>query len=444
MLKKLNTSRKISVFLYLAIFAVMFLCNLLTPYLVDDFAYRLNFATGEPLQSVWEIFPSMAAHARSMNGRLSAHFMVQLFALMPNLIFDLVNAGIFCLMVWLIAGFASDKRNNLLTAAVFCAIWLYQPAFGQVNLWQDGSVNYLWSAAITLAYLKPFVKLYVNSDMPIRSVFAKAGFLVFSIFMGSYSETASAGAMLIAFMLVMLNAWEQNLRINRYAAASVVLAVIGYLTIYLAPAQWANKSAGLNLSALFFNFGVATLRYTYFGILVAAAMVLLVVNVSLKTSNKTILLGLIFVAGSLAANYIMVFAFSYAERSTLGAFVFLLVALVIWMPPVLKDKQWGTVAVSVMAVLVLTTFPAGLQGVKHIAESYSQMQENEQHIYACREQGITEVEISRVFSDSRYCALNGLKYVDTNDPTSWPNDAMAIYYGVDKIIGFLQEPANEP
>ena len=151
MLKKLNTNRKLSVFLYFCIFSVIFLCNVLTPYLVDDFAYSLSFSTEKPLESVQDIVPSLAAHAHTMNGRLTAHFCVQLFSLLPNIFFDFINAAVFCLVIWLISSYANEKCNNLLTAAVFCAIWLYQPAFGQVILWQDGSINYLWSIAIALA-----------------------------------------------------------------------------------------------------------------------------------------------------------------------------------------------------------------------------------------------------------------------------------------------------
>jgi hypothetical protein len=444
MLKKLNTSRKISVFLYSGIFVVMFLCNWLTPYLVDDFTYRLSFATGEFLQSVWDIFPSLAAHAHSMNGRLTAHFFVQLFALMPNVIFDLCNAGVFCLLIWLISGYTSEKRNNLLTAAVFGAIWLYQPAFGQVNLWQDGSVNYLWSAVVVLAYLKPLTKLYMNGVLPFRSKFSKTGFLIFSFLAGSYSETASAAAVFISFLLVLLAAREQNRRINWYAAASTVLAAMGYISIYLAPAQWANKSAEMSISVLVLNFGIATVRYTSFGILAAAAMVLLVVNLSLNTSAKTIILGAVFIAGSLVANYIMVVAVYYSQRSTVGAFIFLLTALTIWLPPVLKERYWGTMAVSAMAVLILATLPAGLQGVRHIAISYSMVKQNEQLICESRDQGIMNVEIPWITSDSRYSALNELKYVDTEDCFTYPNDAMAVYYGVETIIGIEEEPANEP
>lgn len=83
MVKKLDESKLIAAILYFLVFVVILLCNILTPYVVDDFYYCFSFATGEPIRTLWDIFPSMAAHTQSMNGRLSAHFLVQLFVLMP-------------------------------------------------------------------------------------------------------------------------------------------------------------------------------------------------------------------------------------------------------------------------------------------------------------------------------------------------------------------------
>ena len=286
MLKKWDTNRKITALVYGAIFLIIFLCNFLTPYLVDDFNYRLSFATKEPLERVWEIIPSMAAHAQSMNGRLTAHSLVQLFMLMPRIVFDLVNSGMFCLLIWLITGYASKERSNLLAIAAFCAIWLYEPAFGEVNLWQDGAINYMWSTVVMLIYLKPFVRLYLDGNSGLDNAAAKLGFLIFSALAGSYSETSSAAAVFIAFLLVVMSAWDAGWKINWYAAISVAAAAVGYLTIYMAPAQWVNKSTELSFKTLLNHFETATQMYTTFGIMAAAAVVFLVVNLSELAEKK--------------------------------------------------------------------------------------------------------------------------------------------------------------
>ena len=438
MLKKWNESRIISILLYGLIFLLMFVCNLLTPYLVDDFDYYLSFATRTPLTGVTDIFPSMAAHANIMNGRLSAHFLVQLFMLFPKVVFDLVNAGMFSLLVWLISDYTFSKRNNLLTAAIFCSIWLYEPAFGQVNLWQDGAVNYLWSAVFVLLYLRPFVRMYLQDTALIKSIYSKVLFLLFSFFVGSYSETGSAAAICMAFLLCVLSAWRSTHKMDWYAAASVIIAMMGYISIYLAPAQWVNKSANMSLFVLLGNMEIATRMYQSFGVLAAAALVLLILNFRIATPAKTMLLAGVFIVGSLAANYIMIFAGYYPERSTVCAFVFLVTALAILLPAVLETDQWKTMTVCVLAVLILATMPAFLTGLRAVATSYQDLRDNESRIYEQRDNGVAHVKIPMVYAESKYSAVYFMKYLDTEDVYSWPNDAMAKYYGVESILGVDQ------
>ena len=57
-LKKETIARaKWCLVVYGFIFAWMLVCNLLTPYLVDDFNYMYSFATGERISSVLDISP---------------------------------------------------------------------------------------------------------------------------------------------------------------------------------------------------------------------------------------------------------------------------------------------------------------------------------------------------------------------------------------------------
>lgn len=414
---------------------IMFVCNLLTPYLVDDFFYYFSFETGEPLNGVMDIFPSMAAHANIMNGRLSAHFLVQLFMLVPKIVFDVVNAGMFCMLVWLISGYASKKRNNLLTVAVFCAIWLYQPAFGQVNLWQDGAVNYLWSAVFVLLYLKPFVRMYLQETALLQRNVSKILFLLFSFFVGSYSETGSAAAICMAFLLCVLSAWRGTRKVDWYAVVSVMVTAIGYVSIYLAPAQWVNKSANMSVFVLFGNMEIATRMYQSFGVLAAATLVLLILHFRIAAPVKTIALAGVFIVGSMAANYIMIFAGYYPERSTICAFTFLVTALAILLPAVLETDQWKTMTVCALAVLILATVPAFLTGMRAVATTYVDLRENEKAICENRDNSVAHIKIPMVYSDSKYSPVYFMKYLDHEDVYSWPNDAMAKYYGVESILG---------
>lgn len=69
------------------LFIFMLALNFLTPYQADDFAYHFSFDTGERIESISDIFPSLAAHTQTMNGRVIAHFFVHLFELLPKAVF---------------------------------------------------------------------------------------------------------------------------------------------------------------------------------------------------------------------------------------------------------------------------------------------------------------------------------------------------------------------
>ena len=81
------------------------------------------------------------------------------------------------------------------------------------------------------------------------------------------------------------------------------------------------------------------------------------------------------------------------------------------------------------------TIPSLGNGMYDIWQTYQQMTENEAYIIQCAEEGIMDVELPNINSQTKYSAINGLKYLDTETPDIWPNKYMAIYYGVDSIIG---------
>ena len=94
----------------LSVFVFILVCNLLTPLLVDDYTYCFSFVDGSPIESVWDIFPSIAAHAQKMNGRHAAHFTAQLFLFLPPVLFKIINAAVFVIGLCLITRIGGKVR----------------------------------------------------------------------------------------------------------------------------------------------------------------------------------------------------------------------------------------------------------------------------------------------------------------------------------------------
>ena len=195
-------SGRVRAALLLGIFLLMLLGNVLTPYAVDDWAYMHSFATGERLTRFGEIFPSMAAHAQTMNGRLFAHFWAQLFLLLPKAVFNIVNALIFTALIALLARLTQpeSERDNLILLMIFCAVWVFVPAFGQVFFWLDGACNYGWGCVIGFAFLAPYIRL-LDRDAKKKPLFWILWMLA-GFYTGAYLENMAAGAIFLSALLL--------------------------------------------------------------------------------------------------------------------------------------------------------------------------------------------------------------------------------------------------
>ena len=93
-------SKKLFIASLLLLYLLMLALNLFTPFGMDDYYYAFSCLTGERMTRLDQLIPSLIAHGKVMNGRYAAHFFVQLFAMLPNFIFDLCNAAVLCCWCW--------------------------------------------------------------------------------------------------------------------------------------------------------------------------------------------------------------------------------------------------------------------------------------------------------------------------------------------------------
>jgi predicted ribosomally synthesized peptide with SipW-like signal peptide len=52
------------------------------------------------------------------------------------------------------------------------------------------------------------------------------------------------------------------------------------------------------------------------------------------------------------------------------------------------------------------------------------------------ENGEKNIQVPRPYAQTKYSAMEGLAYLNTEDVNDWPNVYMAMYYGADTIIGY--------
>lgn len=427
-------NKKISLLLFSGIFLLLLLCNFLTDLVADDFIYIYSFENGERITGIFQIFGSIKAHSLIMNGRFFAHFFAQLFLLLPKWIFNILNSLIFTGMIYLIYKISSFKKaNNLMILGIFSTVWIFSPTFGQVFLWLDGSCNYLWAYFLGAAFILPYVNSFSNNKF-IKSTAVKVLFIILSFISGAYSENSSAAFICVAVLLFFVNLVFFKVKPKIYEILGIIFSFAGYITLYLSPAQWSNKSAEFSVHTLLLNFSTALDMYKNFAPVLIFWIVAFVISLYAKSDIKKILLSVSFLAGSLLSNFMMTLASYYDSRSSVSSLIMLIISLFILLSEIFETNYQISVSALISVLLLFAIYYVCI-GVKDIYVTHSAVKVNEQTITECIKKEQTDIELPVAVPQTKYSALYGIRYLSTETAETWPNDSMAKYYGVDSIIG---------
>lgn len=435
LLKRINRSRFSLAALLLGIFLILLFCNFNTNLVADDYRYCFSYMDDSRIESVWQIFPSMAAHRHSMNGRVVAHFLAQLFLMLPKALFNVFNAAFFGLLVWLIYRTASrdSKPNALMLACIFGLIWVLQPEFGQVYLWLDGSVNYLWCAVACMLYLLPWVHSFMDDRQP--SPAFEAVYVLWSFIVGAFSENASVALIFMNMLFMFLRlVWDKK-KISRWMWLSIIAAFAGFIYMMSAPAESVNKSAEFSISVLFANFVETGLYYLRFWPLLISFVLFYYLAVKEGVNQRIRVLSLIFLLGSLAGHFVLMFAMYCAGRSTFIGLVLLITANALLFAPLFETVHKKLLCLLCAICLCFTAY-WGYVGIRDIQRSHYLLSFNEQLITQAASNGEAHVQLPRHYANTKYSAIEGLPYLNTEDVNDWPNVYMAKYYGVETVIGY--------
>ena len=431
--ERLNRSKWTAAALTAGIFGLMLTLNVLTPLVCDDFTYNLNFLTREPLGGFGEIFESMYAHSYKMNGRLVSHGLMQVFMLLPGILFDICNAAVFAGTLYLIHRLCCGGRNGLLLLALFCLMWLYLPVFGQVVLWQVGALNYFWSlTALVLFAAPPLLRLLEDREL-LKTKWHRTAFTVYGFFFGWYSEIASFVGICMWVALLILDVWMNRRKFDLFRLLPAASAAAGYLTMLSMPAQSANKQgAGLTAELLKQRFETCTDMLTdYLAVPLLLFALLFVLGLLLRLPKKAVVPAVLFALAGICANYMPLAASYYPERCLCVPLLMLLMAALFLAEPLARKKGFRVLCVG-CCLLFLLTLPAGLRGCRDILSCHRQNTLREQTIAAALEAGETEVTANTVIPQTPWSAYYGVRDL-TADPETWPNHAMAVYYGLDSL-----------
>lgn len=438
-MKRWNASEKTAAAFLAVVFGCMTVLNFLTPYICDDWVYRLSFVTKEPLQTLGDVVGSMYLHCFAMNGRVVSHSLEQLFMLPPKWVFNFCNAGVYTLTVYLVYRIANAGRKGsvLLLSAIAMGLWCAMPAFGQVALWQVGSLNYLWALTFCLVFLLPFIGHFLSDSERSYPLLFWVCFCLGSLLFGMYSEITSFVGLYLAAALLLLSRWMKGKSLRNRLWIPIAFACAGYIIMLTMPAQIAAKMAGgLDLASLAANFIRATgklVKYcTPLLVLWAAAFVPVWRG---RIGKDRLVLAVLLLTGALGANYMTMVAAYYPERCLCTTVMLLILSIGVLAAP-LERGRWLICAWCVLLGYFALSFSCG---VLDIADCHQQFARREAAIASARESGETELILDIVVPSTQYSPFWDLRDLSTEDAQTWPNSSMAKYYGADSILGRLPQ-----
>ena len=409
----------------IALIAVtVYLLNLHTPLMLDDYDYSFSWATGKPLESIADVLKSQMAHYRLWGGRSVVHTFTQGFLYLGKGLFNYANTLMYLLLLveigWLAAGLKAALRwQNLL--CIHLILFLCMPVYGTVFLWLDGACNYLWGTALAL------VPLLLEKEKLYRKLSGIGGCLFCGIvcfLAGWTNENTALGILFVRTVWVAMKAGNER-EVPKWWWITLVCEALGMALMLLSPGN-AVRSGGLSDPGSLAKRGVIVLGYVaaYAVPFVAAAAAAAAVQektVSFKDE------GALFMGAGVLSGLAMIGSPEFSARTLTGMFALLLAGVMHY-----ANRWYGEKTRLKRALLLL--YPALLlaaafysyQACKAVESHEMQWKRELSKIETAARSGQEQASIKNVRSVSRYT----MDIVYGEDPEAWPNSTLAKWYGL--------------
>lgn len=407
-------------------FTILFILNILTPMIADDFGYLVVYRENTPIDSLSDIIRSQYNHYLLWGGRSVVHFIAQVLLQLPSLVTDLLNTFVYLLYIYLIYIHIKGYGSHSLTLFILAnfAVWFVQPAFGDTVLWVTGSANYLWGTVFILLFLLPF-RLY-NGRRQGMTAGRSAGLFAFGILAGWTNEN-TAGAMIVIALLYLVYFRSRGWNIPYWAIYAIVGAVIGYIIMILAPgnALRAGEAGELSLFLIVYRLLMHSLdlciNYGAFNVCYIIAIILFW-RFAGDDRKQVLKLSCIYIVGALAGVYAMIFSPSFPPRAWFGVITFNIIAFGIILYNLNYDYRFIRQIRSGLLIMGSIVFIFTLYWAAKDVYTFHQVSKQREIIIAkAKANGEKSCEIDRYTGRS--------KFVHSEDLTA--NYLMWDYYGIE-------------
>lgn len=414
-------------FLFLFLWALVFIINFLTPFHSDDFGYAqftFKFDTFYKQYVTW-------------SGRLVADFFsTMLLSITWLWLKALINAFGFVSLAFVISKTTTknQKTISLTFLFTFMLYWVGHPVLGQTTFWIVGAANYLWTtlfAAIYLYFVVGQSSFYNKKNSPFLLI-------PFSIIAGISNENTAVTLAFFTFCLMSLEKFYFKKSIGKLLICFLPL-LIGCGILILAPGNAVRASADnfvewqtwSLVDKVWYQLSVrmvtAQARYIYVYVIFAAVFIYAKYR-GIRVDKNTTILSSLFFLSSLICNLVMIAAPTMPSRSMTGGFLFFVLSLLTYMNGIrFFEEIKGRFERTLWIFLGLVFTVSYVLIFKAYLGTYFQEQERQATVKKAKEEGQTEL----ILKDFCFSTLLSKRH---QFDRYYNTDVMAKYYGVEKVL----------
>ncbi|WP_029232354.1 DUF6056 family protein [Butyrivibrio sp. VCB2006] len=326
-------------FLHIFWFAVIAFITYKAPLYVDDYQHMTSFADGTQITSIADIFPSVATYYMTWGGRAASMVFIQLFLMLPKVVFALANGLIYVLVVLAIDRFSfsdgSDETIDFVRIGLlYSFLWFFMPDFSEVITWTTGTITYLWTNLIILTFGFMYYRAYLKkkNGIILQTVGASdnsknsaetvsdgkrnvaVSIILYAVlgFLSGLSNEAGACTMMFALLLFFIFMIRNKYAVKVEQIVGAIFCLIGTGMLMLAPGNFVRVSASSSAEAGSFIriYAHRIGRETFYSLMFLLIPFAICVAMSLFAKKKFN----IFWLFAFVSIYVLTFAAGFANR----------------------------------------------------------------------------------------------------------------------------------
>lgn len=435
-MKKVQFSRRTQLLFVLGfIFLSMLLLNIFTPLLADDYSY--SFGVDGRIHNLFDIIERQIQHYFSWGGRSVAHTIAQIFLMFPKFLFNISNAVLYTLVIYLMYFLAKPMKSDdhyLLILLIHFALWFLLPTFGQNCLWLIGSCNYLWTTALMLLMLSIYKRCSERED----SIFFILGMFLLGLLSGWTNENAAAGFLVIIIGVLFIKKYRDNKVLFSWEISGLIGSILGFIILILAPGNFKRAQVFAEHSNIvirwlkrFLDITVNGMEYLFPLLILLIVMFTVMIYCKKKIRGEVIL----YLIGSFVSIYAMILSPTFPERAWFGVFIFSIIAsLILLFDSFTIHRVYQFILIDFLLVVIFVFIRDYITTFQETKELYHVWENRITYIQKEKQKGKTDILVDSYYNTTGNKKVPNFGLVDIlNKKNEWPNNYIAKYFEIHSI-----------